>query len=157
MSNRAGAGIVQRKSCSLPVAAAAHFFELAQDPFFVLFFPLPDPLDQSFTAEIVTSFVFGFPDPFFNTSLSRNSGVIGAGHPQRVIALHSLEPDYYILQCIVERVSEVECSGHVGRWDDDRKRLLVRIGFAVKVTTVFPHFEQAFLCGGKVESCGDIV
>ncbi len=49
-----GALIVECESGAVPVAAAAHPFELAEDSFLVLIFPLPDSVDQALAPDVMT-------------------------------------------------------------------------------------------------------
>jgi hypothetical protein len=51
--------------------------------------------------------------------LRGDAGVIGAGLPQRVIALHAPPADQHVLQRVVERMTQMQAAGDVGRRDDD--------------------------------------
>ena len=82
--------------------------------------PLPDALDELFAAEIVPAFLFFFQQPPLDDRLRGDAGMIGAGHPQRVEALHPLEADQDVLQRVVQRVAQMQRAGDVRRRDDDR-------------------------------------
>ncbi len=58
--------------------------------------------------------------------LRRDAGVIGAGHPEGVVALHAPPADQHVLQRVIECVAHVQRAGHVGRRNDDGERLAVR-------------------------------
>ena len=76
--------------------------------------------------------------------------MVDAGDPEGLEPLHPFHSDHDILQRVVQRMAQVERAGHVRRRDDDRIRLLFRIGGAVKETFLFPIFRPAFLCGEMV-------
>ncbi len=63
--------------------------------------------------------------PAFDDGLRGDAGVVGAGHPEGVVALHPLEADDDVLQRVVEGVAEVEGAGDVRRRDDDGEGALV--------------------------------
>src|SRR5690606_21874084 len=52
-SHRARADRIHGEALAIPVASAAHHLLLANDPGLVLVLPLPDPLDEPFTTEVV--------------------------------------------------------------------------------------------------------
>src|SRR5215210_4191307 len=52
--------------------------------------------------------------------LRGDPGVVGADYPKRILAEHPLAPGQDVLQRIVERVTDVQRSGDVGRRHDDR-------------------------------------
>ena len=62
-------------------------------------------------------------EPFFDHRLRGDSGVIGAGHPERVEALHPFHADQDVLQRVVQRMPQVQGPGHIGRRNHDRVRL----------------------------------
>ena len=55
--------------------------------------------------------------------LGGDAGMVGADHPQRVLALHPRVADQDVLQRIVERMADVERAGDVGRRHDDGEGL----------------------------------
>ena len=83
------AALVERESSSLPVAAAAHPFELSEDPGFILVFPSPNSIDQLFASQVMTRFAFLLLQPAFHNGLGGDTRVISAGHPEGVVALHA--------------------------------------------------------------------
>ena len=62
--------------------------------------------------------------------LGGDAGVVHAGQPQRLEALHPLAPDQRVLHGVVEGVADVQRAGDVRRRDDDGERRLVarRVG-----------------------------
>ena len=59
-----------------------------------------------------------------NDGLGRDAGVVGAGHPQGLVALHAVDPDQGVLERVVERVSQVQRRGHVRRGNQDAGEVL---------------------------------
>jgi tetratricopeptide (TPR) repeat protein len=51
--------------------------------------------------------------------LGRDAGVVGAGEPEGLEALHAVGADEHILDGVVERVPQVQGRGDVGRRDED--------------------------------------
>ena len=131
--------VVERETGPFPVAGGAHFSKLAEDAGLVLVFPLPDALHEFVAAEVVASLLFLGEDELFHHGLRADAGVIGAGHPQGVVALHAPPADEHVLQRVVECVAHMKGAGHVRRRDDDRVRLAVGVGRTVEVAAFFPE------------------
>ena len=127
-----GAHRVEREARATPVAARAEFAELAEDALLVLILPLPDAFHQFLAAEVVACLAFLLADAPFHHGLGGDAGVVGAGDPQGVEALHAAPADEEILQRVVESVAEVQGAGDVGRRDDDGERFAVGVGPAGK-------------------------
>ena len=71
-----------------------------------------------------------FQQPPLDDGLRGDAGVVGAGHPEGVEALHPPPADQDVLQRVVERMAQVQSPGHVRRRDDDRERLAACSGSA---------------------------
>ncbi len=107
--------------------------ELAQDPLLVFVFPGPDALDQCLAAQVVAGFLLLFEQPPLDDGLGGDAGVIGAGHPEGVVALHPPPADQDVLERVIERVAQVKGAGDVGRRDHDavRRPVAGRIGVEI--------------------------
>ncbi|MPN55746.1 hypothetical protein SDC9_203430 [bioreactor metagenome] len=55
----------------------------------------------------------------FDYVLRGNAGVVRAGQPEHLVSLHPLRAAENVLQRVVERVSDVKRTRHVGRRYDD--------------------------------------
>ena len=119
LADSAGADVVEGEAGALPVARAAHELELLQDAGFVLVLPGPDALDEGLAADVVAGLLFFFEEPLLDDGLGGDAGVVGAGHPEGVVALHPAPADQDVLERVVEGVAEVEGAGDVRRGDDD--------------------------------------
>ena len=104
---------------AVPVARAAHQAELAQDSLLVLVLPGPDPLDQGVAAQVVAGLLLLLEQPLLDDGLGGDAGVVGAGHPEAVVALHPPPADQDVLQRVVERMAQVQAPGDVRRRDHD--------------------------------------
>ena len=78
-----------------------------------------------------------------NLDLGGDTGVIRAGKPQGLVALHALEAGQDVLQRTVQRVAHVQLAGDVGGRHDDGKRLLVRVRLRLEAVAVHPKLVDA--------------
>ena len=79
--------------------------------------------------------------------------MIGANHPQRILAAQALIADHHVLQRIVERVADVQAARHVRRRVDDGEGF--RIGaFRAEQPLVLPMGVPAGLDFGGIEGLG---
>ena len=51
----------------------------------------------------------------FNDHLCRDAGMVGAGLPKGILAIHPVVPDQDILKRESKRMPHMEAAGHVGR------------------------------------------
>ena len=70
--------------------------------------------------------------------LGGDAGMVGAGLPQHVVALHAAPADQHVLQRVVERVAHVQAARDVGRRDDDAVRRLGRFRMRLERAGAFP-------------------
>lgn len=107
--------------------------------------PLPYTFDELLAAEVVASLTL--PGDFaFDDVLGRNSRMVSAGHPQRIVALHTACTDNDIVQRIVECMTEVQRAGNVGRRYYDRKYWAGTARIGLEITAVNPKLEPMFFC-----------
>ncbi len=123
--------VVEREARAAPIARDAHAAQLAQDALVVFVLPLPDALDQLLAAELVARQVLLLFEPLFDDGLRGDSGVVGAGHPQRDHARHARAADEDVLAGVVQGMAEVQRAGDVRRRDHDGvgpRRVCVALG-----------------------------
>ena len=101
--------------CSLPVARAAHRPLLLDDALLVAVLPLPDALHQGVAADVVAGLALQLQQAALDHRLGGDAGVVGAGHPQRVVALHPVPADQQVLHHVVHGVPHVQGAGDVGQ------------------------------------------
>ncbi len=96
---------------------------------------------EPLAAEVVASLLFFLKQPALDDGLRGDAGVVGAGHPERVEALHPLHADENVLQRVVQGVAEMEGAGYVRRRNDDCVdwTRISRIGVGVEVAALFPE------------------
>src|SRR5699024_2003493 len=88
-----GAALVHREALVLPVAGGAELFQLADDAVAVFVLPVPYALEELLAAEIVAGQALLLAEVFLYLDLGRDARVVGAGHPQGFVALHTLGAD----------------------------------------------------------------
>src|SRR5690606_6541739 len=89
-SHRARADRIHGEALAIPVASAAHHLLLANDPSLVLVLPLPDPLDEPFTTEVVPRLPFDLEEPLLDDRLRGDARVIRPRLPERVRSAHAM-------------------------------------------------------------------
>lgn len=103
-----------------------------------LVLPLPDAIDELLAPELVAAGVLLLAQVFLDPRLGRDPGVVGAGEPADLLALHAVIADQDILQRVVEHMAERQDAGDVRRRNHDRIGFLRRVRPAVKITGLFP-------------------
>src|SRR5208282_2839860 len=88
--------------------------------------------------------------------LRRDSGVIGAGQPQRVVTLHPARAHDDVLQRNVERVAEMELTGDIRRWNHDREDFALARGIGLEVAQVDPLLKPSLFSGLRIKCLGQI-
>ena len=132
VADRRGAHLVHREPGAPEVARSAHRDELFDDDLLVLVLPLLGLRDERVAAHRETPHAFG-QQPLLDDRLGGDARMIGARHPQGLVAAHAVVPDEHVLERVVEGVSEVQRGGDVGGRDDDRiGRRAVADGFGVE-------------------------
>ena len=102
-------------------------FLLRTDPTAVLGLPLPDPGHEGLAAEVVAALAF-LGQRALHDVLGGDPRVVGAGQPQRVVALHPAPAGEGIHEGVPHGVADVHDPGDVGRGDDDAEGLPARLG-----------------------------
>ena len=74
---------------------------------------------QRLAAEVVPGLLLLLEQATLDDGLGGDAGVVGAGHPEGVEALHPPPSDEDVLERVIERMAEVQCTGDVGRRDHD--------------------------------------
>ena len=77
--------------------------------------------------------------------LGRDRGVIGAGQPQRGIALHAMIARGHVLQHRVQRVTHVQLAGYVWRRHYDGKGLFALLAVRREVSVLLPFAVELVL------------
>jgi len=139
-----GKSRIHGEAFPFPVAGGAQAFQLADDLAARFRLPLPDPLDEGIPSKVVAILAFGC-QLTLDYVLGGDACMVGARHPEYVVAAHPLPAAEDILKGVVEGVSHVQGAGDV-RWGDDYGVwLFVRGGLGVKITLLFPFCIPSFL------------
>ena len=146
---------VECEALAAPVARRAEPAQLVHDSIAVSLAPSPDAIDERVAAEQMAVLAL-LGEVFLDRVLRRDSGVVGAGQPQRVVTLHPARAHDDVLQRDVERVAEMELAGNVRRRNDDREDFALARGIGFEVAEVDPLLEPSLLSGLRIECFGQI-
>jgi hypothetical protein len=118
LPDRPAQAAVHSEALSAPVAGGPHPLELLDDDAAVLLLPLPDLLDEVFSADgLLAQPALG--KPALHHVLGGNARVVGARQPEYIGPAHALVADEDILQGHIERMPHMEGPCDVRRRDDD--------------------------------------
>ena len=133
-----GTALVHGEAGAVPVTGGTQLFLLLDDTVAVLAFPVPDPLQEFFTSQVVAGQAL-LAQLLLHTDLGGDACVVHARYPQRRIALHPLVADENVLHGGIHGVAHVKLSGHVGRRHDDGEGLFLRVALGVEIAAVAPE------------------
>src|SRR5262249_41033315 len=120
LTHRSGETCIEGEALAAPIAGGAQAAKLLKNAPALFLSPLPHAIEEFVAAKLMAiSAVFG--QIFFDCVLGRDARVVGAGQPQRVVALHSTHPNDDIVKGRVERVTQMKLPGDIGRRNDHRK------------------------------------
>src|SRR5580704_1096452 len=112
--HRARQLVIHGEIFSAPIDGSAETLHLVEDRATVLALPLPDALHE-FLAAHVAPFLTFFGKLALHHHLRGNSGVVGAGQPERHIAAHAVPAHNDVHLRLVEHVTHVEPPRHIRR------------------------------------------
>ena len=120
-----GAALIHREALALPVAGAAQLLQLADDAVAIGVLPVPGTLQKAVAAHhlLGQALLAHLGD---DLGLGGNGRMVGAGHPQRGIALHPLVAGQDVLPGLIHGVAHVQLAGDVRRRHDDVNGFLLR-------------------------------
>ena len=128
VAHGARADRVHGEALPVPVAGAAHRPLLLDDALLVTVLPLPDALHQGLAADVVAGLALQLQQAPLDHGLGGDAGVVGAGHPQRVVAQHPVPADQQVLHDVVHGVPHVQGAGDVGQRHHHHVAALAAVG-----------------------------
>ena len=135
-----GAALIHGETGPAPITGSTHFLLLLHNTVAVLFFPVPNALQEFLAAQIITGQALFLAQILLHLDLRGNTGMIRTGQPQGLVALHTLKADQNILQRGVHGMAHVQLACHIGRRHDNGEGLLIGIHFCLKAVVIHPHF-----------------
>jgi hypothetical protein len=116
-------------------------------------FPLPDLLDEGLAPHLAPPRVPRLSQLALDDHLRGDAGVIEAGLPEHVEALHPLPAGERVHQRVVERVAHVERAGDVRGRQEDAEGLGTRLGVRAhgEGARLLPQRRDARLVGRGIE------
>ena len=118
--------LIHSKAFAWPIRRCAQTAELVHNCAAGFLFPFPNALEEFFSAQIMTRASF-FIEHTLNHHLRRNARMICARLPKGITSFHTVIADEDVLNCMVERMTNMEAAGDVGRRHHHGKGLRVRI------------------------------
>ena len=118
LDHRRGKALVHGEALVGPVHGCAHPPELLADRPAGHRLPLPHPLDECFSTDVLAGEAFGV-ELTFDHHLGGDAGMVAAGLPQGVARPHPLVAGEGIHDGVLEGMPHVQGPGDVGRRDHD--------------------------------------
>ena len=122
LHHRAGEMRVHGELFPAPVHRTAQTAQLPGDGAAAFGLPFPHLVDELLARVVGALVLCGF-QLAFDHHLRGNPGMIGADHPQRILAAQAFIAHDNILQRVVERVADVQAARYIGRRVDDGEGL----------------------------------
>ena len=151
--------LVHGEVLARPIHRGAEPLHLLQDGAAVMLLPVPDALDERFTAHIAAVLALA-GELALHHQLRRDSGVVGAGQPERGYAAHALPADDDVDLGVLQHVAHVEVAGDIRRRQRQGERRLAcarRRSFDVKQLLFHPVLGPARLNRSRLIGFGKIV
>lgn len=150
-----GQALVHGEPVAAPVHPVAEPAHLAADGAAGLALPVPHLLDEQLATEVL----FGLAvdgELLFHHALGRDAGVIHAGLPEHLVALHPLAPGQGVHHGVLQRVAHVQAAGDVGRRQHDRVAGFVAGRVRGEVPGVHPLAVDRVFGRGRVPRLGQV-
>ncbi len=163
-SDRNRQALVHGEVFSPPVDRCAEALHLVENCSAVVATPLPYAPDKGFAAHLLAAGAL-LGQLALDHHLRGDAGVIGSGQPQSETATHAPPAGQNIHLRLVKHVAHVQAAGHVGRRQQNRKRLaggaLVLVGCSGRghgeELFADPVFGPVIFNGGGVVGFGQVV
>ena len=110
--------LVHRKGGTVPIARSTQSAQLLQNDATVFVGPFPCMFQELFTGQVMLLDAL-LSQLLHYLSLGSDRGMVCARHPTGVLAFHACPAHQDILNRVVQHVSHVEHTRHIGRWDND--------------------------------------
>ena len=145
LCDRARQTLVEREALAAPVAGCAEPLQLADDRAAELVLPRPNPLEKFLATHGPSVGLLALEQLPLDHHLRRDAGMISAGLPEHVLAVHAPVAAQDVLQCVVERMAHMQVAGNVGRRNDDAERLRILSCSRAERARLFPERADASL------------
>ncbi len=140
----AGEAFIEREAEAGPVGRGAEALELIDDLVAVRFLPLPHLLHELLAPEVQAG--DALPGQVsLHDHLRGDTGVVGAGKPERVESAHPLPTHDDVLERVDQRVADVQPPGDVRRRDDDGELRPLGIEKRSEKLALLPEFIEPLL------------
>jgi hypothetical protein len=150
LAHRLRQPVIHGEALARPVERGAEPAQLRRDGAAGLRLPLPHAVEEAGAAKRLARRALAVQQAFHN-HLRRDAGVVGAGLPQRIAALHPPPTDQRVLHGKGQRMAHVQAAGDVGRRDHDGEGLSVRPRIGGERASLLPPLVEAGLGFGGGE------
>ena len=145
--------LIEGEALALPIHGIAEPPQLAHDAATAFGLPLPGPLEERLTAEVVAGLALLF-ELLLKDRLHRDRGVIGAGQAKNVLSRQALIAHDRVDQGRVEGMAHVQAAGDVRRRDHHRERFTGGLRVGMERSLVLPGLLPAGLRASRVVGLG---
>jgi hypothetical protein len=142
--------LVHRVAQAPPVHRSPELAELAEDSSARLLCEDAAALDELLAPDVEAGLALLAQELALDDVLQGYRGVVHAGQPQRLVALHPGPPDQGVLDGAIEGVAHVQCPRHVRRRESDAVRLLLGVRVGLERAAALPLGVDAALDGAVI-------
>ena len=135
---------VQGKPEPRPVAGGAQALELLIDGVAILLYPLPDPVQEGLSAQLMAAGAFPGQLLLYHP-LGSYARMVLAWEPEGRLAQHTVPAHQHVLYGDCKGMSQVELPCDIGRRHYHHERLLARVHGRGEVASTLPEFVNAAL------------
>ena len=121
--------VVHGEVFAVPIDGGAQALHLAENVAAIVPAPFPHTLDECLAAHLLACGAFA-RDLALHQHLRRDAGVIGARHPENLVAAHTVPADEDVALSVLKHVAHVQVAGDIGRGQQNRERRLALRVFA---------------------------
>ena len=107
---------LHREAGAVPVAGGSELAQLLEYDSSVLLLPFPGVSEELLAREVILRDAL-LLEARDHLGFGGDAGMVGAGNPARVPAVHAGLADQHVVECVVEHMAHVEYARHVGRGD----------------------------------------
>ena len=136
---------------TIPVYRSRQTAHLTGDGAAGFFLPLPDLVDEGFTAIIVTGLTFFRGDLTFHHHLGRDTRMVSTYLPQGIFTQHALITDQGIHDGLLESMAHVQATGDVWRRDHDAVIAVAAVATRFEIALAFPVLVHRLFNGVRIK------
>ncbi len=130
---------VHRETEPVPVVSVPHALELIDNRRSILFLPLPDALEELLPAHVMSCQAL-FSQLTLHDILRSYACVVRPRQDQGIKPLHAFPAAQSILDCVAQRMADMQRTSDVRRRDSNTIHFLRRVYLGMEITAADPEF-----------------